>query len=100
MIWKDREMATIGDLMWGMSHCDNKEETLEFMKLYRTENEYADQNIGYLTGYNNTIEMERLQKLFEVKHPVFGNSIPSPVAAFKAGKKIGMDFLKSNNVQQ
>jgi hypothetical protein len=85
MIWKKREMTTIGDLMWGMANCDTKEEAQEFMKLYRAENEYADQNIGYLTGYNSPSEMVRLQKFFEVKHPIFSNNEVTYREAFLKG---------------
>ena len=91
MDWKDREMTTLGDLMWGMSNCDNPEEAQEFMRLYRAENEYADQNIGYLTGYCGPEEMRRLQELFGVAHPVFGRSVPTPEEALAAGKQAALD---------
>ena len=91
MEWKGRELSTMGDLMWGMDNCDGSEEAQEFMRLYRAENKYADENIGYLTGYCGPVEMRRLQELFGVAHPIFGNSAPSPEEAFAAGKRVARD---------
>lgn len=47
MEWKGRELRTVGDLVWGIDHCDTPEEAQEFMLLYRAESAHAEANIGY-----------------------------------------------------
>lgn len=96
MNWKGQELSTIGDLMRnGIDKCDNPEEAQEFMHLYRAENEYADQNIGYLSGYYGPDKMRRIQEWFGVAHPIFGNCVPSPEQAFAAGKQMGRELKDS-----
>lgn len=90
MNWKGQELSTLGDLMRkGIDKCANPEEAQEFMRLYRVENEYADENIGYLSGYYDSDNMRRIQEWFGVAHPIFGSSVPSPEEAFAAGKEMG-----------
>lgn len=73
MNWKGQEIKTVGDLMdKGISKCNTREEAQEFMSKYRNENEYAEQNIGYVIGYFDQEERKRLQEWFTVDHPVFG----------------------------
>ena len=73
MIWKGKELKTIGDLMdHGINKCDNAEEAQEFMRQYRVANEHADSNIGYVSGYYSREEALRIRDWFGVKHPVFG----------------------------
>lgn len=77
MVWKDRELITIGDLMYhGIDKCDTPEEAQKFMELYRAENPHADENIGYLSGYYSPQKMRRIQEWFGVSHPIFGNLFP------------------------
>jgi len=96
MNWKGNELKTAGDLMdKGIDRCDTPEEAQEFMKLYRAENEFADKNIGYLSGYYSPDKMAEIQKWFGVEHPIFGGAIPTPIEAFKMGKKIGKKQKKA-----
>jgi hypothetical protein len=91
MNWKGKELTTIGDLMRdGMEKCETPEEAQEFMKLYRSENQHADQNIGYLTGYYDPEKMLEMQKFFGVAHPIFGNSQPTNGEALAAGMLAAM----------
>jgi len=85
------EITTLGEMMDEMCRIDalpepeRKQEAMAFMTAYRAENQYADANIGYLTGYTDTQRMARLQELFEVSHPIFGSAIPTPQEAFEKG---------------
>jgi hypothetical protein len=73
MIWKGKELKTIGDLMdHGISKCTTREEAQEFMRQYRAETPHADSNIGYLSGYYSPEEGARIRDWFGVKHPVLG----------------------------
>jgi hypothetical protein len=88
MVWEGKELNTLGEMMDAMSDIyshDDKEAATRFMELYRAECEYADSNIGYLTGYMDSDTMRGMQKLFSVSHPVFGDGVPSPQKAFNAG---------------
>ena len=88
MNWKGQELTTIGDLCtFGIEKCDTPDEAQEFMRLYRTENTHADENIGYLSGYYGPETMRRIQEWFGVSHPIFGTSVPSPEEAFAAGQQ-------------
>lgn len=72
MNWKGQELITIGDLCGGIDACDSPEEARWFIELYRAENEYADEDIGYLSGYYGPERMRQIQEWFGVTHPVFG----------------------------
>lgn len=88
MIWKSKELNSFGEFMDAMSEIydeNDQEAANEFMGLYRAECEYADSNIGYLTGYMDADTMRGMQKLFCVAHPIFGTTVPSPEEAFNAG---------------
>jgi len=88
MKWKGEELKTTGDLCYkGIDKCDTPEEAQEFMRLYRAENEHADENIGYISGYYDPENMRRIQEWFCVAHPIFGKSVPTPEEAFEAGKR-------------
>lgn len=92
MTWKGRDLRTIGDLMdHGIDACATREEAHEFMRLYRAENEHADANIGYLSGYYGPETMQRIQDWFGVAHPVFGRSVPTPEEAFAAGARMATE---------
>jgi len=47
------------------------------------------QNIGYYAGYYDVETMQRVNKLYNTTHPVFGDTYPDPVVAFEAGKQLG-----------
>ena len=49
--------------------------------------EIAKINLGYFAGYYNAETMERVNRLFETQHPIFGGKTPTPEEAFEAGKK-------------
>ena len=51
------------------------------------------ENIGYYAGYCDNATRERVERLFNTKHPVFGSvagrGIPTAESAFTAGRKLG-----------
>lgn len=80
MNWNNQEIETIGDL--GDVMCDifergNPEEAQAFMRAYRAENENADANVGYMTGYY-TQDGQAMREFFGTAHPVFGMTIHQP----------------------
>ena len=85
MFWKGKELKTMGDIMQIIEKCDSPDEAQEFMNIYRSENPYADKNIGYISGYFDNKTMARIQSLFCVSHPMFGSVIPTPEEAFEMG---------------
>ena len=46
-------------------------------------------NIGYLAGYCNPPDRNRIHQLFDAPHPVFGVSYPTANKAFETGKSKG-----------
>jgi hypothetical protein len=72
-IWKDREVVTIGDLTDAMFAIRDKGRATRFMNAYRSVNEHADANVGYVLGYIEPPEKRhQMYDLFRVEHPVFG----------------------------
>ncbi len=90
MIWKNKELKTLGDMSDAVQAITTKTEALQFMDAYRKLNpEHADENIGYLTGYFNNETRAKMQDLFEVAHPIFGRSSISPEGALAKGFELG-----------
>ncbi|MEK6832588.1 MAG: hypothetical protein AABY32_00955 [Nanoarchaeota archaeon] len=98
------ENITIGDKYGpAMKITDQDEANIYFEKCVRHQmwfNKSRDeavsiekQNLGYFSGYYDSETMERVQKLFNCSHPVFGKvtagNPPTPEEAFNAGVKIG-----------
>jgi len=58
----------------------------------KTAEEIAKSNLGYWAGYYDNATRERVERLFNCAHPVFGtikdNGAPTPEQAFNAGKKL------------
>lgn len=77
MIYKDKELNTMGDMMSIISDIVNRnddQEALHFMDAYRQQfPNVADVNIGYLLGYLSYEYNLKGQKLFNVTHPIFGS---------------------------
>ena len=71
MKWKGKELKTAGKLMSAILKCKDKKEAQKFMKLYRAENESADSNIGYMSGYYDPETARKIKEWCNVKHPIF-----------------------------
>lgn len=74
-VWKGIEISTHGDVLHAMNiiyESGNKEDAQSFTQAYLAENEFARENMGYLTGYEDPDKMVELQKFFKIAHPVFG----------------------------
>jgi phage-related minor tail protein len=60
----------------------------------------ANSNIGYFAGYSN--DRDRIEKLFEVEHPIFGsvakNGNPTISEAFNLGVKLGKDAKQGRGI--
>lgn len=63
-----------------------------------TAEEVVNSNLGYYAGYYSLETRERVEKLFNCSHPVFGsikdNGAPTPKQAFEAGLEIGKQMKK------
>lgn len=54
----------------------------------RTEAEnIVKSNLGYYAGCYDRETFERVNKLFNTAHPIFGKDYPTPEEAFNAGKR-------------
>jgi hypothetical protein len=101
MIWKGKNLKTIGDLMeFGIDKCATKEEALQFMRLYRHENKHANENIGYLSGYYDTQRRKQIQDWFEVTHPILGNGDVHEKFAMAQGKNMGQRMKDKNEIEK
>jgi len=99
--------ATLGDVYGpAMKITDPKEAKVYFEALVKhilamkpenepriTSREAAEKvvrsNLGYYSGYYDHKTMQRVFKLFNCAHPIFGLAIPTAEEAFEAGKKMG-----------
>jgi len=92
MIWNGHELKTVGDIMtYGIDACRNREEAQAFIAVYEAENPHARENIGYLAGYYSREKATQIYDWFNVSHPIFGRSEPTPEEAFHAGMKLAED---------
>lgn len=54
MNWNGKDLDTIGqlsDAILAITKADDQDSADRFMAQYRSENEAADSNVGYLSGY-------------------------------------------------
>jgi hypothetical protein len=94
MNWNGKELDTIGtlfDAIIDIARRDAQGEADQFMAQYRAENEHADANVGYLSGYCGPDEMQTIQRMFQAAHPIFGGHVPSAEDALFVGKLHGDD---------
>lgn len=62
----------------------------------KTALDIAKINIGYYAGYYDNKTANRVNKLFNCSHPIFGNSTPTGKEAFECGKQgITLSELRS-----
>lgn len=80
MNWKGKEIETFGDLadaVLGIVKDGTEDDAKEFMQLYRAEEpEFADENVGYLAGYYEAADAQKIWAWFGTRHPVFGTTYP------------------------
>lgn len=46
-------------------------------------------NLGYYAGYYDAETAQRVYRLFNCAHPIFGRTLPTAEEAFKAGTRMG-----------
>jgi len=88
-VWNGKELITYGDIIEAMDSCKTKEQAQEFMAMMRKCGDHADENIGYMTGYFSSDRAKQMREWFGVKHPIFGDTDPTPEEAFKKGAEMG-----------
>jgi hypothetical protein len=92
-------MITLGAIESLSRHCKTEDEAKEIVNMIILETEKtwpgkytADQaenialsNIGYVTGYMNVNDADRVLALFKTEHPIFKGRHPEPEEAFMLG---------------
>jgi len=102
-MWRETEIRTMGDLMTAIQSISSVEDANELVAAYSQVNEHATSNIGYMLGYLDKAERERLYQLFgECSHPVFGHNFgrgaePTTEGALSAGYALGKAALEKND---
>lgn len=105
MQWNGKEITTYGDVSDAMGaiyavpdEAERQRQADAFMEAYRAENEHADSNVGYLTGYNDPETMVGMLRLFKTRHPIFGGPSEAaevtPEQAFEMGQEAMTEHLK------
>lgn len=91
MIWKGKKLETTEDFMkYGIDACASKEEARVFIRQYVLEDYHARANIGYLAGYYNREDQERIFDWFDVVHPIYGTEQLDSSMMMKIGMAHGM----------
>lgn len=90
-IWKGKKLKNMGDIMTAALALKDKAEGAAFMDTYREICEYADQNIGYMTGYYSNEQAAKILELTDTSHPVFGKHQFRPEQAFEIGLRRGQE---------
>lgn len=71
--WRGMPTSTIGELFDAARQAWRDGTADKFMAEYRSWNEHADQNIGYLIGYvGSADERASMYAAFGVSHPLIG----------------------------
>lgn len=94
--WSGHSLKTYGevsDMMKTIYDSGDQVKADDFMKFMHKQGEHADSNIGYLTGYFNPETSLGMRKMFGVRHPIFGNAIPTPETA-NGDKKLMGGYLR------
>lgn len=91
MKWKDENLETYPKIIDKALSLGGKEQEQFVAEYVRTGGPYALHNIGYFSGYYGPKEMQRIQKIFNTIHPIFGPAIPSAEEALEIGKKMALD---------
>jgi hypothetical protein len=99
---ENKDKLTIGETFAQARKAETKEEAKRYLDDYATHIarlsafniesalDIARENIGHFAGYYDKETYLRIQELFEVRHPVFGNEYTEPAEAFEAGENVGV----------
>lgn len=87
LIWKGRELRTIGELTDAIAALESREEAQRFIAAYRAVSEHADVNAGYVTGYLGPQRANELREWMGTPHPISGMKSHTPEQAVQAGKR-------------
>ena len=108
MIWKNKELKTIGEIFdtaLNLAKTDNYEAGVfynAYIDYVRDENvcgrdeaeKIVKGNLGYFAGYCDSKTCDLIYKVYCTEHPVFGKKPygVSPEDAFKAGLEAGYKY--------
>jgi len=90
-VWKNKTLGTMGDVievMEAVYECGDQKEADKFMETGEKCGQHFKDNIGYMTGYFNPKTGTGMRKLFNVKHPIFGDRTPTIKEAFESGRNM------------
>lgn len=93
-IWRGKDLETMGETMKAivaiLDELDPKEVAREFMEAYvesGVDEAIVRENVGFSSGCCDSETARRILEVFDVSHPVFGRSQPSPKEAFETGRE-------------
>lgn len=96
MQWNGEVLVTYGDIMKVVlliAERGDRAEAKRFLEVYAKVCTHgldtATGNIGYMAGYYSGETRRTIHDVFDVSHPIFGRSSPTPQEAFAAGQKLG-----------
>ena len=93
------DITNIISLCLGCKTKEDADKVLRQYEKYCDTPEIARKNLGYIFGYCNSEDREKLYSLFPVNHPMFGETFGrggdiSSEDAFKMGEKMGEEIRK------
>lgn len=59
----------------------------------------AKSNIGYFSGYCDEETRNRVSRIFEAEHPIFGSGNPTSEEAFEMGKRFATKIVRNNKLK-
>ena len=97
---ENKEVLTYGECLYPAMEITTEEDAEQYLNAYieylekfkdtmtpgNTPKSVALVNIGYFAGYCDQKVYDRVMKLFKCKHPIFGDTYPTPEEAFNMGK--------------
>ena len=107
---ENKDALTTGDLMKPAMTITTQKDADQYMEAYieyilirNTEmkrvkaQSIVKENLGYWAGYYDAETRERVEKLFDTKHPVFGKFIENGSPTFKEAFNAGFTLAEKTN---
>jgi hypothetical protein len=74
MLWKGNKLETYPEIIDTVLSLKGSEQK-KFVEEYAKTSNFALSNIGYIAGYYDSKTAQRILKIFNTEHPIFGRKL-------------------------
>lgn len=94
MLWNDKPVVTIGDLIEAISTIEDADQGAAFMAAYLKVTPHAYANVGYAAGYLDFATQHRIYEYTGTAHPFTGRSKVTAKEAFDLGRRLALETTR------